>query len=204
MIILKHPRVQLAAVQSLHSQHYIHCDIKPGNFMIHTDNVLPTLFFINFGLAQLFRNPATYLHIPFTKKHSIIGTLPFASVNGQQGHAQSRRDDLESLVYTIIYSALGNLPWTSYSTVNNEKTVLRMKTLITVEELCKGLPAPFCKFVDHIHSLGFDEKPDYQHLRSILLQCSETVTDQPIKAPSLYMCPDVSVNGAPISAGGRV
>jgi hypothetical protein len=73
-----------------------------------------------------------------------------------------------------------------------------------VEELCKGLPAPFCKFVDYVRSLGFNKKPDYQHLCSILLQCSETVTDQPIKVPSLYTCPDVSVDGAPISTGGRV
>jgi len=48
------------------------------------------------------------------------------------------------------------------------------KKSITAEELCEGLPAPFCKFVDYVCSLGFDEKPDYQYLHSILSQCSET------------------------------
>ncbi|KAF8491566.1 kinase-like domain-containing protein [Russula emetica] len=161
--------------------------------MICADNLPPTLFLIDFGLARLFRNPATYLHIPFTTNHSIVGTLPFASISGQQGNVQSRRDDLESLAYTIIYSALGELPWTSNSAGNDEEVVLRKKTSITVEELCEGLPAPFCKFVTYVRSLGFDKKPDYQFLHSILLQCSETVTDQPIKAP-----PHVSVDRAPI------
>jgi serine/threonine protein kinase len=165
--------LQLSAVQSLHDHHYIHRDIKPGNFMIRVDKT-PTLFIIDFSLAQLFRNPATYLHIPFTTNHSIVGTLSFASINGQQGNSQSRCDDLESLTYTIIYSVLGDLPWAGDSAGNNHEAVLHKKISITVEELCKGLPAPFCKFVTHVRSLRFEEKPDYQHLHSILLQCIST------------------------------
>ena len=189
--------MQLSAVESLYSQHYVHRDIKPGNFMIRVDDLHPTVFLIDFGLARLFRNPATYLHIPFTTNHSIIGTLPFASINNQQGNSQSRRDDLESLAYTIIYSALGDLPWTSDSAGNNEKAILRKKTSITVEELCEGLPTPFCKFVTYVRSLGFDQKPDYQYLYSILLQCSEAETNQPIKVPRLYSCPQVSADHEP-------
>lgn len=167
--------------------------------MIRDDSLPPTVSLIDFGLAQLFRNPATYLHTSFTTNHSIIGTLPFGSVNGQQGNSQSRRDDLESLAYTIIYSALGDLPWSSDSADNNEKAVLRKKISITAEELCGGLPAPFCKFVTYVRSLGFDEKPDYQYLHSILFQCSETVTEeQPIKTPPLYMFPNISVDCGPI------
>jgi serine/threonine protein kinase len=111
--------------------------------MIHIDNVPPTLSLIDFGLARLFRNPATYLHIPFTTNHSIIGTLPFASINSQQGNSQSRRDDLESLAYTIIYSALGNLPWTGNSAGNKEKAVLRKKHRSQWKSCAKAYPLPF-------------------------------------------------------------
>ena len=193
MVILTHPCVQLSTVQSLHDQHYIHRDIKPGNFMIRSDNVPPTLSLIDFGLARLFRNPPTHKHIPFTTNHSIVGTLLFASINGQQGNSQSRRDDLESLAYTIVYSALGELPWTSDSRDYDEDAVLLKKTSITVEELCEGLPAPFCEFITHVRSLDFEKKPDYQFLHSILLQCSKAVVDQPIKALPSYTCPHVSV-----------
>ncbi len=90
--------------------------------MVWLDN--PTIFLIDFGLAQLFRNPATYLHIPYSTDQLVIGTLSFTSINGQCGYAQSCRDDLESLTYTIICLARGNLPWTSISTSSDQEAVL--------------------------------------------------------------------------------
>jgi hypothetical protein len=144
--------------------------------MVRVDDM--TVFLIDFSLVELFRNPATHLHIPHSMDHSIVGTLPFVSINGQQGHAQSRRDDLESLAYSIICSARGDLPWTSPSTLSDPDAVLQKKLSTTVEDLCEGLPTPFCNFINHVRSLGFDTKPDYQYLHSILLQCSQSETDQ--------------------------
>src|SRR5216683_3253691 len=57
--------VQLSVIKSLHTQHYIHCDIKPENFMVQANNLPLTVFLIDFGLAQQFCNPATYLHTLF-------------------------------------------------------------------------------------------------------------------------------------------
>jgi serine/threonine protein kinase len=171
---------QLSVIESLHTRHYIHRDIKPGNFMVRVDK-LPSIFLIDFGLARQFRNPATYLHIPYSTNHSIIGTLPFMSINCQQGYAQSRRDDLESLIYTIVYAARGDLPWTRSSARSDHEAVLQVKSSITAEELCEGLPTSFCNFVSYVRSLDFDRKPDYQYLHSILSQVSqsETEIDQP-------------------------
>ena len=167
---------QLSALESLHTRHYIHCDIKPANFVVRADGPQSTVSLIDFGLAQLFRNPATYLHNPYSTGHEVVGTLPFMSVNGQRGCAQSRRDDLESLVYTIVFAACGELPWTTIST-SNQEAVLQQKKLITAEKLCSGLPVHFCKFVHYVRTLDFDKKPDYQYLHSILSQCSETETN---------------------------
>ncbi len=163
--------------------------------MVWLDN--PTIFLINFGLAQLFHNPATYLHIPYSTDQPVVGTLPFTSINGQCGYAQSRRDDLESLTYTIICLARGDLPWTSISTSSDQEAILQKKLLTMAEELCEGLPVPFSKFVHYVRSLGFDEKPDYQYLHSILLQCLQTETVQTDKA-LLSACSPVDDRHTPI------
>jgi len=123
------------------------------------------------------------------------------SVNGQQGHAQSCCNDLESLAYTIIFLARGDLPSTTNSIYNDRKAILQ-KMSIVAEELCEGLPPPFSKFISYVCSLGFEEKPDYQHLHSILSLCLEidTDTNQPSKAPpSVHV--HVSVERMPIVSG---
>jgi len=144
--------------------------------MVQLDN--PTIFLIDFSLAWLFHNPATYLHIPYSTDQPVVGTLPFTSINGQRGYAQSHCNNLKSLTYTIICLACGDLPWTSISASSDQEAVLQKKLLTTAEELCKGLPVPFSKFVHYVHSLGFDEKLDYQYLHSVLLQCLQTETVQ--------------------------
>ena len=70
-----------------------------------------------------------------------------------------------------------------------------------MEELCAGLPSPFSEFVTYVYSLGFDQKPDYQYLHSILLQCLQVEANQPVKASLIYLCPLVSVDCEPISTG---
>ena len=146
-------------------------------------------FLINFGLAQLFRDPGTHIHIPYSTNCSIVGTLPFTSINGQQGHAQSHRDDLESLAYTIIFSARGDLPWACLSDC---EAILQKKLSTTEEELCVGLPTPFHEFISHVRALGFSQKPDYQYLHSILLQCSQWETNMETNMPDKALAPSNS------------
>ena len=117
------------------------------------------------------------------------------SINGQQGHAQSRRDDLESLAYSIIFLARSTLPWTAASIREDHKAVLQKKMSTTAEELCKGLPPLFSEFITHVRSLGFDKRPDYKHLHTILLQCSETKTQHSAALPSVP--PPLGANRTP-------
>ena len=154
------------------------------------------IFLINFGSAWQFCNPATYLYIPCTTNHSVVGTPPFSSINSQQGHAQLRCDNLESLTYTIIFLVCGKLPWSALS--RDHSAVLQDKLLITAEDLYKGLPPIFSKFIIYVHSLGFKEKPDYEYLHTILLQCSETKADQLSNMlPSAFPSPNAKCTPSP-------
>ena len=197
-----------------YTKHTLACSShQSGHFMINTSSIVTSnpgiswfaliAFLPSFSSISAWHSYSaipqlicTFLSWVMTN-HPVISTLPFASINGQQGNVQSCRDDLESLVYIIIYSALSDLPWNSNVIGNNGKAILHKKTSITVKELCDGLPAPFCKFVTHVRSLDFDKKPDYEYLQSILSQCSGRVADQPVKLLPLPLSSHVSIGSLP-------
>ncbi|KAH9176469.1 kinase-like domain-containing protein [Lactarius sanguifluus] len=144
------------------------------------------VFLIDFGLAQLFRDPSTHRHILLVSGLKIVGTITFTSINSHSGQMQSHRDDLESLVYCIVYLCRGRLPWQDiikgHSVEQYGASVLEKK-IASINTLCQGLPAPFLAFTKHIQSLGFDEKPQYDYLRSLLMQCSAHGSNEDVSNP---------------------
>ena len=73
------------------------------------------------------------------------------SRNENKGYELSRRDDLESFGYMIIYLAKNNLPWlylenSISDTSKLNKAIYIFKNSITSEQLCKDLPEEFNNF----------------------------------------------------------
>ena len=94
-------------------------------------------------------------------------------MNALLGVNLTRRDDLESLAYVLIYLMHGSLPWQS----RESKTDLEMRMAITPSSLCEGLPAEFEIFLNYTRSLEFKQKPDYQYLRGIFSRLHESNND---------------------------
>lgn len=160
----------LCRLEIIHTKCYIHRDIKPDNFLMGRGSRRHVAYVIDFGLAKLYRDPRTHRHIPYREGKNLTGTARYASINTHMGIEQSRRDDLESLGYVLMYFLRGSLPWQGLK-ANTKKQkyerILERKISTSTEMLCKGFPAEFRSYFEHVRSLRFDDRPDYDYLKRL-------------------------------------
>jgi len=148
----------------------IHRDIKPENFLMGRGRERHTVFVIDFGLAKLYRNPRTKVHIPRKEGYSLTGTARYASINAHLGYELSRRDDLISIGYVLIYFLKGGLPWQGMNGKTSEekyRTILEKKLSTDLPTLCSDLPGEFLQYLQYVTTLRFDEAPDYTFMKNI-------------------------------------
>ncbi|XP_036354894.1 casein kinase I-like [Octopus sinensis] len=160
----------LERLQYVHSRCFIHRDIKPDNFLMGTGRYANRLFIIDFGLAKKYMSTTTGMHIPYRDNRSLTGTARYASINAHCGVEQSRRDDLESLGYVLMYFNRGNLPWQGLRAANRKQKYERIsekKISTSVESLCHGFPNEFAMYLNYCRALRFEETPDYFYLRQL-------------------------------------
>ena len=160
----------LCRIEFLHSRYLIHRDIKPDNFLMGLKNNKSILYICDFGLCKKYRDK-NGKHIPFIDGKSLTGTARYASIYSHLGYEQSRRDDLESLAYSLIYFSRGSLPWMGIKTKNKKEKynkIMKIKIGSTIDFLCGKLPKEFIDFMQYIKSLQFEDKPNYQYLKTLL------------------------------------
>ncbi|CAI2372188.1 unnamed protein product [Moneuplotes crassus] len=152
----------LMRINYLHSKLVIHKDIKPENFVVGYGSNEKRIYLVDFGLAGDFRSPRDGKHIELQKRKSLCGTARYASINTHEGHNQSRRDDLESLGYVLIYFLLGKLPWQGFDTKEKKdkyKKIEKSKKTANLEKLLEKYPQVFLKYLNYTKNLGFEDRP---------------------------------------------
>lgn len=152
-------------IKHVHDNHYVHRDIKPENFLVGKGPTEQTIYIIDFGLAKRYRDEHTRIHIPLKENRNLTGTARYASCNAHNGFEQSRRDDLESIGYVLLYFLKGKLPWQSLKCKDKAEKYQKIKEIkmsFTPEKLCEGLPVEFAKYIEFVKKLSFEEEPEYK------------------------------------------
>ncbi|XP_076895196.1 casein kinase 1-like protein HD16 isoform X2 [Bidens hawaiensis] len=154
----------ISILEKIHSRGYVHGDVKPENFLLGPPGTSDEkkLFLVDLGLATRWRDSSSGLHVEYDQRPDVFrGTVRYASVHAHLGRTGSRRDDLESLAYTLVFLLRGRLPWQGFQGENKGFLVCKKKMATSPETLCSFCPAPFRNFVEFVVNLKFDEEPNY-------------------------------------------
>ena len=161
----------LQRIQYMHENNLIHRDIKPENFVIGLKKKNSMIYMIDYGLSRKYYDNKTQSHIPYKEGKSLTGTARFASIYTHIGIEQSRRDDLESLGYMMVYFIKGDLPWMNIKAKTKKEKYTKIKDKkieVTPELLCEGLDDEFKQFFLHVRKLQFEEEPNYKMLSDMM------------------------------------
>lgn len=146
----------LYLLKAIHEKGLLHRDIKPDNFLLGIDN--KQLFLIDFGLCKSYIKNGK--HIEMIQTNSLIGSITYASINAHKCIQLSRRDDLESLGYMLLYFSLGNLPWREINfSKKNHQDIIELKTTIINDTT---IPYILKEYMTYVKKLDFEEEPKYE------------------------------------------
>ena len=162
----------LMIFEIIHNCNIIHRDIKPANVAIGFEGKSKFIYLLDFGLSKKYRSSKTKKHFPFVQGNKLIGNARYSSINALDGGTQSRRDDLESLGYLLLYLLLGRLPWQGHISHSKEDKYYKIREIkknTTPEELCQGLPPQIQEYVEYTRNLEYETDPDYNYLKNLFL-----------------------------------
>ena len=158
----------LNILQQIHENGVILIYLKQDNLLMGLGENQDYVYIIDFDCAKFYIKDGE--HIKEEKVEHIIGNRAFISINVHNYIKPSRRDDIESFCYNLIYFMKGKLPW---SKVYHTEEIKLKKIITSLDELCEGIPEEFKELLKYARNMKFEEKPDYIYIKGLLTKVSE-------------------------------
>jgi len=158
-------------IKGIHEKGVIHRDIKPDNILYSVDSY-ENIYLIDFGLSLCYQD-IYGVHINKKTNREIVGSVNFISTNIHEGTSATRRDDLISICYVIIYLLYGDLPWdinkmNGTSVLYLYKKIYNIKKDIDLNNYYKNIPKNIILCYEYCNGLDYDTEPDYNYLCRLL------------------------------------
>ena len=178
----------ITRIKALHSLGILHNDLKPSNFSwgIFINNNIEyrkTIFMIDFGLCTLYKklikDNLIYLDEENNDNKSFIsdhhykryGNLEYMSIDVLNGKRATRKTEMESFIYIIIFLFKLKLPWSSVkskSYLDRLNKIRQIHYITKLDKLCEGIPYQILFILNHIRNLPYDERPNYELYEKVL------------------------------------
>ena len=164
----------LSILEQFHAKGYVHRDIKPQNFVVRLSGKSP-ICLIDFGISRIYVD-AGGNHIEARDHANAMGSSLYSSPNMHDHIELSRRDDLFSLIYSILDISGMPIPWRGIPTLSE---VASLKKNNPISKLCEPLGEGFVEIAKHIESLGYADAPNYALMKEAMNKAiSETPTEK--------------------------
>lgn len=148
----------------LHSKKLLFVDVKPDNFMLERSDSESQVYCVDFGISERYV-AVNGKHKELRLNGAIVGTPAYLSLHCHSGGSAGRRDDLEAMVYVLVYLMRGNLPWSS---AKSDEEGAKIKRDTSHESLCAGFSHQWVRLLENLRACPFEQAPAYAEIREQL------------------------------------
>jgi eukaryotic-like serine/threonine-protein kinase len=191
----------LGAVGAAHARSIVHRDLKPDNVFLTSEDGLPSVKVLDFGIAKSERGTALAEGLPTleTRTGHILGTPQYMSPEQIFGEKDvDHRADIWALG-VLLYEALAGVRPFDGDNVGQVFKAIALDPPMALAARRPSLPPPLTALITRMLAHARDERPgDLEQIRMVLAPLAVVTTARPL---DLATAPTVELERPPLALG---